>query len=120
MDSSTLYYTYSLESGSGASNRLIERFSDFGAISAVTSDNGTAAVGGILYMETVIEFCEFCPIVTTSPSATLALTKKMKKQIRSRLSAEDPEQKLERLRSKRSLLLREIECQEEALRSKRG
>jgi hypothetical protein len=54
------------------------RFASWGCISCVTDSNGTAAVGGILYMHTVIEFSEFCPISVTRPSL-LRLRKRLPK-----------------------------------------
>jgi len=65
-------YTYS--DPSTALGDFTERFSDFGVISAITSSNsGTDAPGGVLYMETVVELEEFCPISVTRPSSLLRI-----------------------------------------------
>jgi hypothetical protein len=64
--SSTEYYTYAFpEEGPGVGS-FVERLNDFGVFGCVTS--GVLASGtepkkaGVLYMETVVEFDEFCPI----------------------------------------------------------
>lgn len=60
------FYTYAYpEAGSGVGS-FVERFNDFGVIAATTS--GVLASGtipkksGVLYLESTIEFDEFCPI----------------------------------------------------------
>jgi hypothetical protein len=60
------FYTYAYpEAGSGVGS-FVERFNDFGVIAATTS--GELASGtipkksGVLYLESTIEFDEFCPI----------------------------------------------------------
>jgi hypothetical protein len=62
------FYTYS-DAGTSTVTLQTERFADFGVISCITSSvsQGSSAICGVLYMETVIELEEFCPIVTTAP-----------------------------------------------------
>jgi hypothetical protein len=62
----TEYYTYAFpEEGAGAGS-FVERLNDFGVLGCVTSGvlgSGTVPKkAGVLYMETVVEFDEFCPI----------------------------------------------------------
>lgn len=64
-----LFYTFTDPSTSVAS--FAERFSDFGVISCLTSqgDGGSTVPCGVLYMETVVELVEFCPISVISPAS---------------------------------------------------
>lgn len=60
---------------SGNQNGL-NRFGGFGSIACLTDlTAGTAIKGGILYMETEIEFIEFCPISAAGPSLLLLRSK---------------------------------------------
>lgn len=63
------FYTFTDSSTTVAS--FAERFSDFGVMSCVTSGSGAVAnvTCGVLYMETVIELIEFCPISVTLPAS---------------------------------------------------
>lgn len=62
------FYTFTDPSTSVAS--FAERFSDFGAISIITDTVGaTDIVSGVLYMETIVELIEFCPISVTRPAS---------------------------------------------------
>jgi len=76
-------YTYSSSSTTVA--EFVERFSDFGVISCITSANtGTSTFGGVLYMETIVELDEFCPISVTRPALLGKLLKKVERHYNSR------------------------------------
>lgn len=70
-----LFYTFTDPSTTVGS--LVERFSDFGVLSCITSDisTGETAACGILYMEAEVELVEFCPISVTLPSASFLSSK---------------------------------------------
>jgi len=69
LESKKLYYTY------GSPNVDVQRFDSFGAISCVTDTLSSANhYAGVLYMETIIDLVEFCPITVNRP--TLALMPK--------------------------------------------
>lgn len=73
----TLYYTYDFNASTTSAT---DRFSNFGVISCVTSgptDSNDPC--GVLYMETEIEFLEFCPISVTRPSL-VTLGEKLSRQ----------------------------------------
>lgn len=64
-----LFYTFTDPSTTVAS--FAERFSDFGVISCVTDgvSAGSTHQCGVLYMETIVELIEFCPISVTLPAS---------------------------------------------------
>lgn len=62
LEAKKLYYTYAQLSD-------LQRFDAFGAITCVTdTTNAATHVGGVLYMETIIDLVEFCPITLTRPA----------------------------------------------------
>jgi hypothetical protein len=74
-------YTYSSSSTTVA--EFVERFSDFGVMSCVTSSVSQASdlPCGVIYLETEIELMEFCPISVTRPSSLALLRAKAKGHI---------------------------------------
>ncbi len=78
LDKKAWLYTYDTLSGSGT-NDLIERFAAFGCIGCQSSANGTAVTGdvfGVLYMDLSVEFREFAPISTSTPTMVASLVDK--------------------------------------------
>jgi len=72
----TLYYTYS--DPSNTFGGFTERFSDWGVCACLTDTEAPGEeIGGILYMETVIELEEFCPISFSRPAAAARLSAKL-------------------------------------------
>jgi len=71
-------YTYSDSSTTVA--EFVERFSDFGVMSCITSGAAAAVTlpCGVLYLETEIELEEFCPISVTRPSSLAVLRRAAK------------------------------------------
>jgi hypothetical protein len=63
------FYTFAYDDNAltSVNDQVIERLNDFGIIGCVTSGqtNGSPAIGGVLYMESVIEYEEFCPLTQT-------------------------------------------------------
>ncbi len=72
----TLYYTYDFNASTTSAT---DRFSNFGVIACATSSvsQSSSLIGGVLYMETEVEFVEFCPISVTRPTALASLGKKL-------------------------------------------
>jgi hypothetical protein len=78
-------YCYSEPSTTVSS--FVERFSDFGVISCVTSSvSGSNTPCGVLYMESEIELIEFCPISVTRPSALTKICDKANNHLAKRPS----------------------------------
>lgn len=74
-----LYYTYSQGTDADVGANNAQRFGRWGAVSCVTDVVSTVPIlSGVLYMETTIEFLEFCPITITRPSL-VALRDKLKR-----------------------------------------
>jgi len=71
-------FTYSDSSTTVA--EFVERFSDFGVMSCVTSGSSAGATVpcGVLYLETEIELEEFCPISVTRPASLAVLRRSAK------------------------------------------
>jgi hypothetical protein len=83
----TTYYTYS---DPITTNAFTERFSDFGVIGCVTDTvSATSAIGGVLYMEVVVELLEFCPISVTRPSSVAMAAKLVKRLTQGQATPED-------------------------------
>lgn len=85
------FFTFS--DSSTTVTEFVERFSDFGVISCITSENsvGAPVVGGVLYMEAVIEFSEFCPISVTRPSSLQKMARKALKHGARSISSDRPQ-----------------------------
>jgi len=83
----TEFFTFS--DASTTVTEFVERFSDFGVMSCITSEDTAAAnlTGGVLYIETEIEFSEFCPISVTRPASLLKVAKKVTKHAKKTTSA---------------------------------
>lgn len=83
----TLYYTYDFNASTDSST---DRFSNFGVIACSTSSVSQASslIGGVLYMETEVEFVEFCPISVTRP-ALASLGKKLSGFVRGNQDEKD-------------------------------
>jgi hypothetical protein len=120
IDSKTLYYTHSIQDGAGAdaedriTANIAERFSDFGIIACLTDTeaDGSGRAGGILYMETIISFEEFCPITTTPVSGVSTLMRKLvlaqERKIRRKTVTNKGEDKVDSDNSKKVVQFRRI------------
>jgi putative flippase GtrA len=68
------FYTFTDPSTTVAS--FAERFSDFGVMSCITSATDTTQISaGVLYVETIVELMEFCPISVTLPASKFLSSK---------------------------------------------
>jgi hypothetical protein len=92
-------FTYS--DASTTVTEFVERFSDFGVISCVTSSGGQVADAkcGVLYMETDIELQEFCPISVTRPAILRKVAAKVSKHAQSKGDHSRPKPLLEETES---------------------
>lgn len=94
-----LFYTFVEPFG-----EAVDRFSTFGIISCMTdAQSATSREAGVLYMESEIEFVQFCPISTMAPEAAVVLADSIMSNHRKLIeSREKPLDKLKRLKSERA------------------